>query len=106
MDPIESELLAQRCELVAEDGDVPIDVGGVIAASAADLVVDHDGSLGAQALERREVGVRRAGAAVQRDERHARKAARSENPIPRAVAPEVDVSLAHVAKPTRSVTIR
>ena len=65
----EPELLAHRVDLLAEDGDVPLDVLRPVGVAAADLVVENDRPFTGELLERREVVVRRAGAAVQGEQR-------------------------------------
>jgi hypothetical protein len=45
VDALEPELVADRVDLVAEDGDVPVDVPRAVGVSAADLVVENDGPL-------------------------------------------------------------
>ena len=95
VDPLELELVAQRRELVEEDLDAPVDVLRSVRAAAADLVVEHDGAAAlGQPLEGREVVVRRAGPAVQGDERIAALDALPDDAVPRSVAAKVDVSLA------------
>jgi hypothetical protein len=64
----EPELVAHGRNLVAEDVHAPLDVGGVIGLSAADLVVEDDGPCTPEPLERREVVVSGPGPAVERED--------------------------------------
>jgi len=93
MDPLEPELRANCVDLFAEDGDRPLDVPRAIGAPATDLVVDDDRALGTQPLERAEVVVRRARAAVQGEERYRRRRQIADNSVPGAAAAIVDVAL-------------
>ena len=68
MDLVEPEVLAQLPELVGEECECPLDVRP-IGAPAAELVVEDDGPLVREPLERPEVVVRRARPAVEAHER-------------------------------------
>lgn len=100
MDAVEIELLADRVHLGAEDISRPFDILWPIRAAAADLVVEDDRTLVSEALERREVVVRRARAAVEREQRHRTGAAVAGEAIPRAVTAKLDVSLPNYQPPT------
>src|SRR6266567_7526991 len=93
MDAVETELLADRTDLVAEDADVPLDVGRAIRAAAPDLVVEDNRTLVSELLERREVMVRRTRPAVEREQRYGVRPAIADDAIPSAVTTQVDVSL-------------
>src|SRR5207237_8555778 len=90
VDAVEAELLPDGGGLVAEELDAPLDVRRAVGVAAPDLVVDDDAALLREPLEGREVVVRGAGPAVQREKRRALLTGRA---VPGAVAAEVDVSL-------------
>ena len=70
MNAVETELLAQRGELVEKDSETPFDSYRSVGAPAAQLVVHDDGStVRGQPLEWREVVVRRARPTVEAEER-------------------------------------
>ena len=93
MDPVEPELAAYRVELVAEALDAPRDIRETVRLAAADLVVEDDGALVGECLERCEVVVRRAGSAVERDQRRARSVDVADDSVPRAATLPGYVSL-------------
>src|SRR5215470_205439 len=93
MNALELQLLANGVYLVAEHVDPPLGVRRPVGLAAADLVVDDDRTSVRQLLERPEVVVRRARPAVQREQRDRAGVAIARDPIPRAVAAEIDVSL-------------
>ena len=70
MNALEPELFPQGRQLVQEDLQAPVDRVRPVGAAAAELVVDDDGpAVGSEPLERSEVMVGRAGAAVQAEQR-------------------------------------
>ena len=93
VDPVEPLLGPDRRHLVAEQLEIPLDAAGTVGRSAAELVVDDNGAVICQALERAEVVVCRTGPAVQREQRYAPSIAVADNAIPRPVAAERDVAL-------------
>lgn len=103
----EPELVAERGELVHEDRDAPIDGLRTVGAAAADLVVEDDGaSLVGELLQRGEVVVRRAGAAVETEERVATVGALPDDGVPRAVAARLHVASAALGRHATSITPR
>src|SRR5919108_1222789 len=93
VDAIEPELIANRDDLIAEDIDIPLDVLRPVRLAAADLVVEDDGTLVREPLERREVVVRRAGSSVKRQQGNGAGVAVLDNAVPRAVPAVVDETL-------------
>jgi hypothetical protein len=94
VDLFEPQMIPQRRQLLHEDGDAPVDVGGSIGAPTAHLVVEDDlPALLGQALERREVMVSRPRPAVKADERVPASFAFADDAVPRAVPVRLDVPL-------------
>src|SRR6266545_3186617 len=93
MDLLEAQLVAHGSHLVAEDRGAPVDVGRAIRVSAADLVVEDDGTLVRKRLERGEVVVCRPRPAVQGEKRRGPGGGVADDAEPGAVAAVVDVSL-------------
>ena len=91
MNALETELLAERRQLVEEDLQAPVDRVRPVRAAAAELVVEDNGpTVRRQSLERREVMVRGAGAAVQAHERVEVRVQVAGDPEPRSAAAPFD----------------
>src|SRR4029453_3929342 len=93
MHPLEPESIAHSSDLVEEELERPeLPIVGAIRLSAPQLVVQDDApAVRGQLLQRLEVVVRRARAAVEAEERHA--VLRAEVAVPGAVAAEGDAPL-------------
>jgi hypothetical protein len=101
--PPEPELVAEGGQLGQEDADAPLDPLGPVGAPAAELVVEGDGTpaLG-QPLQGLEVVMRRAGAAVEAEERVAAVPALPDDPVPGSMPVEDDVPLPSLQPQPRS----
>lgn len=97
VDAVEAELLAYGHDLVARDVDRPFDVRRTVGAPASDLVVEHQGPLVRDPLERCEVVVCRAGPPVEGEQRRSLRFEVTDGAIPGAVAAKVDISLVGIA---------
>ncbi len=93
MDPVEAQLRAHRVDLFTEDVHRPLDVLRSVRAATADLVVDDDRPLRRESLERTEVVMGGARAAVQGEERRGPGPELAGNAVPGAVAAKVGVAL-------------
>jgi hypothetical protein len=100
---VERELVAEGVQLVEEELERPVDVRLLLRAAAADLVVEDDRArvLG-ESFERREVVVRRAGTAVEREQRRSPRLELAGDAIPRAAARMLERSLARAHAAPRS----
>lgn len=101
MDALEAEVRTERVELLEEEAEAPLDLAVRLRAPAPELVVEDDAALAGEALERGEVVVRRARAAVEAEER--RPPALAGDPVPGAARPPVEetLQLDHLERPVR-----